>query len=57
MFFSNAAITEKASVKDDALNDAVFDVPCEGGTELTVYMKRISTGGIKGLWQVYKHEF
>ena len=50
-------ITEKASVKDDDLNDAVFDIPCEGGTVLTVYMRRISIEEIKGLWQVYKYEF
>lgn len=50
-------ITERASVKDSALNGTVFDVPCEGGTVLTVYMRRISSEGIKGLWQVYKCEF
>lgn len=50
-------ITEKASGKEDALDGAVFDVPCEGGTVLTVYMRRISIEGIKGLWQVYKYDF
>lgn len=51
-------ITEKTPAKDGVLNSAVFDVPCESGTVLIVYMRRISIEeGLKGLWQVYKYEF